>query len=469
MEKTVHVNSYVKRDGTQVREHFRTIATDDYRTPPIVPEYPNYPVMDEKNNNPLDDLFPNIFNPTMGMDSVPVLQGGVSVDVGFPDSGATAGEGVLGNIFEGAGGVIGSIAQLLPLALEIYAGLQSGGAAAGTPISVATDAIMPVFNKGVQNLTNYHKQIKTDFENSVKKLVNAKNKAEYAKLYKPVTELHQAYKQTGDLLDRIKIHANNGDFQSVANDLGNFTSDEQKKIITDMLQPVAKMQRNTTNAINSINKYHIDDKFKYALSHNTSGVSRIADFTDYGNGNIKINNFLNKNRPNAKEMANIFLAKPQNIPLSKEYSYIPKGNATILNYKYKLFGTNKEIPQNWEGIVFNQYSSLSKNISNSIEMQNKIRAEFNIIKANTLNDKIEVDFSNDSNLHLSIGHATVLEPYIDSQGYFHGILFDKYDFDLLYKMAYKNPVTYIINDIFFIIQIARGHNFYILAPIIFKW
>ena len=65
--------------------------------------------------------------------------------------------------------------------------------------------------------------------------------------------------------------------------------------------------------------------------------------------------------------------------------------------------------------------------------------------------------------------ATVLEPYIDSQGYFHGILFDKYDFDLLYKMAYKNPVTYIINDIFFIIQIARGHNFYILAPIIFKW
>ena len=54
MEKTVHVNSYVKRDGTQVREHFRTIDTDDYRTPPIVPEYPNYPVMDEKNNNPLD-------------------------------------------------------------------------------------------------------------------------------------------------------------------------------------------------------------------------------------------------------------------------------------------------------------------------------------------------------------------------------------------------------------------------------
>ncbi len=153
MEKTVHVNSYVKRDGTQVREHFRTIDTDDYRTPPIVPEYPNYPVMDEKNNNPLDDLFPNIFNPTMGMDSVPVLQGGVSVDVGFPDSGATAGKGVLGNIFEGAGGVIGSIAQLLPLALEIYAGLQSGGAAvAAAEMSPAvSQTMLPVFNKGVQN------------------------------------------------------------------------------------------------------------------------------------------------------------------------------------------------------------------------------------------------------------------------------------------------------------------------------
>jgi hypothetical protein len=102
-------------------------------------------------------------------------------------------------------------------------------------------------------------------------------------------------------------------------------------------------------------------------------------------------------------------------------------------------------------------------------MQNKIREQYNIMRADRLNDKFEVDFSKDSNLHLSIGHATVLEPYIDSQGYFHGILFDKYDFDNEYLKYYSNLKTTIVNNYFWVIQHEAGHNYYILAPILFKW
>ena len=68
--------------------------------------------------------------------------------------------------------------------------------------------------------------------------------------------------------------------------------------------------------------------------------------------------------------------------------------------------------------------------------------------------------------------ATVLEPYIDSQGYFHGILFDKYDFSWVefYKsIDYDDIIAYIANDYFFIIQLLKGHNYYILVPILFKW
>ncbi|MBR1460574.1 hypothetical protein IJ596_02925, partial [bacterium] len=301
--------------------------------------------------------------------------------------------------------------------------------------------------------------------------VNAKNQSEYSKIYEPLQKDWLEYQNAKNIVNRIKVHANNGDFRSVANELGNFTSNNQKQFISDLIQPDVKLQNSSSAANDFINKYHYD-KFKYALNNNTSGISHSANFNDYGNGNIKINNFLNRNRQNTKEMANIFLAKPQNIPLSKEYSYIPKGNANILNYKYKLFGTNKEIPQNWEGIVFNQYSSLSKNVSNSTEMQNKIREQFNIMRIDTLNDKLEVDFSQDSNLHLSIGHATVLEPYIDSQGYFHGILFDKYDFDwseYLKNIDYDTYKAYIANNYFVLIQLLKGHNYYILAPILFKW
>lgn len=36
MQKQIHVNSYVKRDGTQVKEHFRNIDTDYYVTAPVL-------------------------------------------------------------------------------------------------------------------------------------------------------------------------------------------------------------------------------------------------------------------------------------------------------------------------------------------------------------------------------------------------------------------------------------------------
>ena len=410
MEKTVHVNSYVKRDGTQVREHFRTIATDDYRTPPIVPEYPNYPVMDEKNNNPLDDLFPNIFNPTMGMDSVPVLQGGVSVDVGFPDNGATAGKGVLGNIFEGAGGVIGSIAQLLPLALEIYAGLQSGGAAAGAPISAATDAIMPVFNKGVQNLTNYHKQIKTDFENSVKKLVNATNKAEYAKLYKPVTELHRAYTQTGDLLTRIKAHANNGDFQSVANDLGNFVSESPagKAIISNpMIQDViTNLQKNFYNP--------------NGMTFEEQVVDTIAKV--------------------GSKMMPVAGANLQNA--MQDFSYAKKNpNAHILNSRTEITNQGLSrlmeqvgIPENTRGVIYDNNSVQSQILWQSPEMQDFVRNNFINLLIDKTPKTYDIEFVVRQNFEgldnfAGLQHCKLYNPQITPDGYFKGIIVDYYDFE----------------------------------------
>ena len=463
MQKQIHVNSYVKRDGTQVKEHFRNIDTDNFGTQLIVPEYPDGPVIEEQNHNPLENLFPNILNPALNLESAPVLQGGVSVDVGFPTGGG------IGDVLGSIGGVLGTVAavglELAPMALQMYQAMNSGN-------GQAVEYLRPQFDTKIKQLDTQVAQMKTNIDNNITKLVNAKNQVEYTKIYEPLQKDWQAYQSAKNIVNLIKVHANNGDFQSIANDLGYFVSNNQKQIISDLLQPNVKLHNDINNAKDFINKYHLDDKFKYALSHNTSGINHSADFTDYGNGNIKINNFLNKNRPNAKEMANIFLAKPQNIPLSKEYSYIPKGNANILNFKYKLFGTNKEIPQDWEGIIFNQNSSLFKNVSNSTEMQNKIREQYNVMRADTLNDKLEVDFSKDSNLHLSIGHATILEPYIDSQGYFHGILFDKYDFDWVefYKsLDYYDIITYIANDYFFIIQLLNGHSYYILAPIIFKW
>ena len=39
----------------------------------------------------------------------------------------------------------------------------------------------------------------------------------------------------------------------------------------------------------------------------------------------------------------------------------------------------------------------------------------------------------DKNLHWSIGHGTILNPTIDKNGNFNGLLFDKYDFEKFEK------------------------------------
>ena len=88
-----------------------------------------------------------------------------------------------------------------------------------------------------------------------------------------------------------------------------------------------------------------------------------ADFSELRNFNfannilIEANNRLNKDYPDAREMANIFLSKPNRAPQSEEYKYISPGYAQTLNEKYGLDGTNKKIGEDWSGIVYSKYST----------------------------------------------------------------------------------------------------------------
>ena len=47
--------------------------------------------------------------------------------------------------------------------------------------------------------------------------------------------------------------------------------------------------------------------------------------------------------------------------------------------------------------------------------------------------KIGIELTEDKNLHWSIGHGTILNPTIDKNGNFNGLLFDKYDFEKFEK------------------------------------
>ena len=78
----------------------------------------------------------------------------------------------------------------------------------------------------------------------------------------------------------------------------------------------------------------------------------------------------------------------------------------------------------------------------------------------------------DKNLHYSIGHGTILNPYIDKQGYFNGVLYDIYDFELLpyyYKNDYYNYRLTLANNGAYALQNRKMiDKYYLLVPIKFK-
>lgn len=382
MQKQIHVNSYVKRDGTQVKEHFRNIDTDNFGTQLIVPEYPDGPVIEEQNHNPLENLFPNIFNPTMNVESVPVLQGGVSVDVGFPTGGA------MGDVLGSIGGVLGTVAavglELAPIALQMYQAMNSGN-------GQAAEYLKPQFDTKIKQLDTHVAQMKTNIDNNITKLVNAKNQSEYSKIYEPLQKDWQEYQHAKNIVNRIKVLANNGDFQSVANELGNFVSGNLNPINKNTGFNLTKMVNNFNNATN---KNFVNDGAEFW----NASVNNLN--TDY----IKNNS--------------IIIDHPNNLP-SKSLTKIVQN---------KLHSQN--LDTNTKGVIFDENSPVSIAIGKSSSFQNFVHQNYiSLINGNTVNGSIGFNPLTESNLWLAVNKIDIVYMYIDENGNIISVLLDTYDFN----------------------------------------
>lgn len=72
-------------------------------------------------------------------------------------------------------------------------------------------------------------------------------------------------------------------------------------------------------------------------------------------------------------------------------------------------------------------------------------------------------------MHYSIGHGTILNPYVDNQGYFNGILYDIYDFNWMkfdfsdWKNIKNNKTTAINNIAYGLQKTSQIDKYYILV------
>jgi hypothetical protein len=268
-----------------------------------------------------------------------------------------------------------------------------------------------------------------------------------------VTELHQAYKQTGDLLNRIKSHANNGDFQSVANELGNFTSENLNQIVNQM--------NPNTQAIENIYK-----GLSTTVQNVKPEIDKIAKVAKYSKGPLYFfNNYANYNRPEARQLMDLSLNLPKDTYSNSEYSMIqPIFNEKLNEYLHNI-GTELQVTKNMKGIVFDKSSPISQKLSNFEQLQKDIRAKYNQ-DAKFISG---LGISTDTNLQYSVGHFTILNPRIEN-GIFKGELFDKYDFDKLNREQFEKFITYLYNTgAYYLQKWHRLKNYYFIIPIEFIW
>lgn len=320
---------------------------------------------------------------------------------------------------------------------------------------------MPHLNNAVNSLTENQKVMKQNLENSLKKLTSTKNQDEYAALYRSFVNENEIYKKNAEVINKIKYATQNKDYEMVVKELDNYMN-LQNNIIRNIVanppinsQPI--IERNSTAQekpnINSMNFAPYPSP--YLNSYTQPDVIKVNPLRF-------INDTMNQKRPDAKKFMDMALAFPDTYAQTPEYMVIPKKfNKAVSKH------LNVDIPNNWNGIVFEDDSPTSQNLSNSPQLQQQVVSLYK--NGKFLSDKIPIELNQDRNLHYSVGHGTIIRPQIDQNGYFKGILFDGYDFDWL-PINRENLQTNIINDAAFILQkIKLLKNYYTLIPIKFKW
>ena len=185
-----------------------------------------------------------------------------------------------------------------------------------------------------------------------------------------------------------------------------------------------------------------------------------------------INQYSNKQRPEAQLLMDLSIDKFKTAKDNSQFIVLqPENNAKIMQ-QYNLNIPGLAIDPKWHGVAFANDSDMSRKLSTSPQLQKQVRSNFNSNRNVFKTDKIGIELNQDKNLHYSIGHGTILNPYIDKQGYFNGVLYDIYDFELLpyyYKNDYYNYRLTLANNGAYALQNRKMiDKYYLLVPIKFK-
>ncbi|MDD3593034.1 MAG: hypothetical protein PHX18_00230 [Candidatus Gastranaerophilales bacterium] len=272
-QKLVHVDSYVKRDGTEVREHWRG------RGPSSEGSYPEEGGMAESRFAPeetdpdevIDKLFPPelaelikaIFpgdpvyalpgdreyppapsgrNAQGSFNGASILEGEISVDV------IPWGEilGSLGDAFgEGLGDILGVATAALSKAYQVKQKLDELNAS--NVSNVDFTRTHNALKKVTFDMDAAQDAVRIEKEKTLEKLVQTKNQDEYKKMYNKYMLQRDLYRKNEGVLRGVKTGVNNRDYEMVSRELSDYEEnlrDFVQKSVKTAGVDVPKMSKN---------------------------------------------------------------------------------------------------------------------------------------------------------------------------------------------------------------------------------
>lgn len=416
-KKIVHVNEYVKDDGTYVREHYRGLPSGA--------------------ENYLSENTPD--------EAVQTLYGGISEDVQFEKQAAPE------QLIPPAGSQIGEImARTLFAAADVLD--SSGQIQEQNFTNGIITGFEPPVNDTLLRLLEAQEEADKQEAETLKKLVTTKNQTEYKNLYRTYQQQKSQNREAKTAIAKIQhvVESQNKEIR-------------QQRLNTEnyMLQCAINMKNISELTKNIFNekKQIIQRDFNTFIKNDAHKYPKLEKYI------VNFGMWEQSTVENAYDAKELWKAAAYNFQQSAEYI---KKNGYLLNstsaltpalQKFVRRKVKEQLGVNdAKGIMFKPDSTLSQAVVKSPELKTFIQKN----KESLQNGQIvngSTSFSSTKNLSLALGNADIYNAYIDEAGNFRAYVIDTYDFnkndprwyvEIAYNVQQNKLITnfYTINVIF---------------------
>lgn len=436
-EKLVHVNAYTKRDGTEVREHYRGgIGT------PIVPYNdetvnPNGGIAGKEPTTPFNTTileWLGIWDLLKGPFETPhkqnlVLDGGISMNV--PAGGIGDVLGPAGEAIQAIGLIVQVGGQLALQGIQIAKSIKD--AIKNFDNSVDFYYLMPKLGDTVGELRQGYTKSKELETSTLDKLTNTKDQRAYEQLYQSYLKQREHNKQINHILNRVEYALQQKDYDGVANELQNYQT-IQEEGMKNLTQEWSTTQLQPT----------IPDATDYPMPYterhiNWSGFPRtiLHDFPE--TQKVIINSGMNSidtfgHIPDANALLDI-----SSSDFKGRAKYIKDNGIVIESISQLPFDFKEQVytkvklqldKNDTKGIIFRADSTLSVNIKSAPEFRKFIISNIdNLLDGKVINSSLRFKKGNNLNLYYALKNVDILDTYINQNGDIVSFIFDTYDFN----------------------------------------